>query len=312
MNVTRKELMQASVRVEPRAALVVNTRSRRGARAYNQIKAMLVAKGFTLDAAYPVRDPARLEEVVRGIIEHAVSPLVIVGGGDGTMSSIIDLLANREVVLGLLPLGTANSFARELGVPLSLAGAIEVIAEGRVADIDLAMVDGDHFVNSAALGLAAIVARATPHSLKKYLGSAGYVLVGTWKFLSHRSFRVTITEGERRTNFEALQVIFANGRYHGGMLVAQSANPESRSVLVQVVTGRNRWNLVRSWWAVAMGRPPDPAIVEELVVYDALIEAEPRQYVSIDGEVAAQTPVRLTVAREALLVMVPAGFKDLD
>jgi len=95
-------------------------------------------------------------------------------------------------------------------------------------------------------------------------------------------------------------------------LVAANASPESRSVLVQVITGPSRWNLARAWWAVTTRRPLDPAIVEEFTVTDALIETEPRQYVSIDGEVAAQTPVRLTVAREALMLMVPASFDDSD
>lgn len=307
----RKRTLQDRIRVERRAVLVVNTRSRRGAQAYGEAKRLLIEQGFTLDATYPVRDPVRLQEVVRSAVE-AGHPLVVVGGGDGTLSSVVDLFADRDVVLGLLPLGTANSFARGLDLPLSLGGAIEVIASGRVADVDLARVGGDYFVNTAALGLAAVVARSTPHVVKKYLGKAGYVLVGAAKFLAFHPFRVRITEGMRQREFDALQVLLANGQYLGGVLAARSASPESRSVLVQVITGRSRWNLVRAWWAAATRRPLDPAIAEELTVTDALIETEPPQYVSIDGEVAARTPIRLTVAREALMLMVPARFDDRD
>lgn len=307
----RKRALQDRIRAERRAVLVVNTRSRRGAQGYSGAKRLLAEQGFTLDAAYPVRDPARLQEVVRGAVE-AGHPLVIVGGGDGTLSSVVDLFADRDVVLGLLPLGTANSFARGLNLPLSLDGAIKVIAAGSVADVDLARVNDDYFVNTAILGLAAVVARSTPHSLKKYLGKGSYVLVGAATFLSFRPFRVRITSGGRRTDYDALQVLFANGQYLGGVLVAHNASPESRTVLVQIVTGRNRWSLVRAWWAAVIGRRPDPAVVEEIFVEDALIETEPLQYVSIDGEVAARTPVRLTVAREALMLMVPAAFDDQD
>lgn len=307
----RKQALQARIQAERRAVLVINTRSRRGALAYRQAKELLARRGITLDGAYPVRDPARLQEIVRGIIE-AGHALVVVGGGDGTLSSVVDLFAGRDVVLGLLPLGTANSFACGLDLPLTLEGAVDVIALGRVADVDLARVDGDYFVNTATLGLAAVVARSTPHVLKRYLGKAGYVLVGAVKFLAFRPFRVCITEGARRREFDALQLLLANGRYLGGVLVAASASPESRSVLVQVITGPSRWNLARAWWAVATRRPLDPASVEEFTVTDALIETEPRQYVSIDGEVAARTPIRLTVAREALMLMVPAAFDDSD
>jgi YegS/Rv2252/BmrU family lipid kinase len=303
--VARKQALQARIQAERRAVLVVNTRSRQGALAYRQAKELLAQRGIALDGAYPVRDPARLQEIVRGVVE-AGHALVIVGGGDGTLSSVVDLFADRDVVLGLLPLGTANSFARELDLPLALEGAIDVIAQGRVADVDLARVDGDYFVNTATLGLAAVVARSTPHVLKRYLGKAGYVLVGAAKFLAFRPFRVRVTEGARQREFDALQVLLANGRYLGGVLVAGNASPESRSVLVQVITGRSRWNLVQAWWAVVTRRPLGPAIAEEFTVTDALIETEPRQYVSIDGEVAARTPVRLTVAREALMLMVPS------
>ena len=139
-----------------------------------------------------------------------------------------------------------------------------------------------------------------------------YFLVGGVKFLSFRPFRVWITEGDLRRDFDALQVLLANGRYFGGMLVAHDASPESRNVTVQIIKGSSRWNLIRAWWAIAAGRRPDPEIVAEFVISDAMIEAEPQQYVSIDGEVAAQTPIHITMAPEALIVMVPAEFDDSD
>jgi len=291
--------------------LVVNTRSRRGAHAYQAAVELLAAQGITLDAAYPVRDPGRLQEVVRESIE-AGHRLIIVGGGDGTLSSLVDALAYRDVVLGVLPIGTANSFARELGLPLSLKGAVEVIARGKVADIDLARVNQDYFVNTASLGLAISVARATPHALKKYLGRLGYLLVGSIKLLCYHSFRCRVISDGCRFDGEALQVLFANGRYYGGVLMAGNANPENRVILVQIVRGRRRRDLVRSWIAFRLRRSPDPATVTEFAVREATIETEPRQYVSIDGEIAAQTPIRLSVAPEALNVLVPETFADID
>lgn len=307
----RKRRLQEHIRVERRAVLVVNARSRQGAKAYRLAKDLLQRRGFTLDAAFPVRDPARLEEVVRGIValNHR---LIIIGGGDGTLSSIVDVLANREVVLGLLPLGTANSFARELGIPLRLKDAIDTIVDGRVADVDLALVNDDYFVNTAVLGLPAAVARATPHLLKKYLGKLAYLLVGTAKFFSYRSFQCRVIAEGRSMEFDALQVLLANGRYLGGVLTTPNAGAESRDILIQIMTGRSKWNLVRSWIAVILRRKPAPGIITELTVQNALIETDPAQYISIDGEVASQTPMRLAVAHEALNVMVPLSFDDRD
>lgn len=306
-----KAALEQEIKASRRAVLVVNTRSRRGARDYSEAKRRLTEAGFTLDAAYPVRYAERLPEIVREAITQG-HKFIIIGGGDGTISSVVDHFAYANVVFGLLPLGTANSFARELGIPVSLEGAIEVIANGRVADVDMVLINGDYFVNTATLGLAPAIARSTPHTLKKFFGRAAYFLVGVVKFLSFRPFRVRITEGDHRRDFDALQVLLANGRYFGGMLVAHDGSPESRSVTVQIINGPSHWNLVRAWWAAATGRRPDPEIAAEFVISDAVIEAEPQQYVSIDGEVAAQTPIHLTMAHEALNVMVPAEFDDSD
>jgi diacylglycerol kinase-like protein len=91
--------------------------------------------------------------------------LIVVGGGDGTLSAIVDYFAYQNVVVGLLPLGTGNSFARSLGIPLSLEGAIEGITNGKVVDIDLGKVDGDYFANVASIGFSAEVARKTSRRL---------------------------------------------------------------------------------------------------------------------------------------------------
>jgi len=117
---------------------------------------------------------------------------VIVGGGDGTISSIVDYFAHQDVVLGILPLGTGNSFARTLGIPLTLEGAVDVIVHGKVADIDLGKVDQDYFANIASIGFSAEVARNSSNRLKKLLGPLAYGLVAVREFVRHRSFSCTL------------------------------------------------------------------------------------------------------------------------
>lgn len=311
MATTRKQSLEEQIRRERRAVLVVNTHSRHGARAYGRARDLLAKHGFTLDASYPVRDPVRLQEIVHEVVAEG-HRLIVIGGGDGTLSSVVDEFAHRDVVVGLLPLGTANSFARTIGLPLSLDGAVQAIAQGKVADIDLALVNQDYFLNTAALGISASVARATPAWLKRHLGALAYGIIGAAKFPSHRPFRCRITEDGRVTELDALQVILANGRYHGGVLVAHRADVESRDVLVQIVTAANRWNLVRAWLGVARGRPLDMSIAHELTVRDAVLETDTPQYVSVDGEVTARTPIRISIAAEALKLMVPLEFQDRD
>ena len=159
-----------------RAMLVVNAESRRGAAAFEEVRDKLAAAGLELMDAHAVQNPEVMEPIVKAAIAKA--PMVIVGGGDGTLSSAVDHFVGTDTVFAVLPLGTANSFARTLGLPLDLDGAIEVIAHGRRKRIDLGIIDGDYFANAAALGLSPLIADTVPHGLKRYLGMVGYLVVG--------------------------------------------------------------------------------------------------------------------------------------
>src|SRR3546814_9635967 len=101
--------------------------------------------------------------------------MVCVGGGDGSRSSAVDFFVGHDCVIALLPLGTANSFARTMGIPLDLEGAIGVIAGGRRRRIDLGMIDGDYFANCAAIGLSPLIAESVPHGFKAWAGRVGYL-----------------------------------------------------------------------------------------------------------------------------------------
>src|SRR5215470_7377585 len=101
---TKREL-QKLVTEEKSAVLVANTHSRRGERLFFRAVDELSNRGINIIASYPVRQPDRLPQVVKEAIRRKVS-LVIVGGGDGTLSSVVDAFAYQDVVLGILPMGT--------------------------------------------------------------------------------------------------------------------------------------------------------------------------------------------------------------
>ena len=302
----RKARLDAALRRERRAVLVVNTRSRRGRDLYARAKQLLTRNGLHLEAAYPVRDPVRLPEIVQGAVAQG-HRLIVVGGGDGTISSVVDYFAYRDAVLGILPLGTANSFARALGIPLDLAGAAAILTgDGKVADVDLGRINDDYFANTAAIGLPASVGRSMPHTLKRYLGKLGYLAVGAALFARHKPFRAVLTEGRKEIAHidDALDILIANGPYQGGVRVADEAHPESHDLVIRIVKGGRKTNLLKTWARPALNnRAAD--FTETVRASDLVIETEPPHYVSIDGEVATRTPVRVSVARQALLLMAP-------
>jgi diacylglycerol kinase (ATP) len=192
------------------AILVVNAQSRRGECLFRRALDGLAQRGISIRAAYAVRDPVRIPDVVKEAVASG-SRLVVVGGGDGTISSVVDHFADRAVVLGILPLGTGNSFARTLGIPVSLDDAIDVITDGKVVDVDLGMVGSDYFANVATIGFSAEVARRVSRLLKRHLGVFAYCLAGVQALVAHRSFVCRVATREREEIFRTPQVIVLNG-----------------------------------------------------------------------------------------------------
>jgi YegS/Rv2252/BmrU family lipid kinase len=306
-----KAELDATIRRERKAVLVVNTRARRGQNLYEQAKDALTEGGITLTASYPVRDPSRLPEIVAETIAHG-STLVIVGGGDGSISSVVDFFAHRNVALGVLPLGTANSFARSIGIPLDVAGAVNVITSGKVADVDLGSINEDLFANAASLGIAPAIGRSRPHRLKRYLGRAGYLIAAGGTLAGYRPFtcRLVKADGSVAVIEDVLDILIANGGYHGGLLVAEEADVESRDLVIRIMKGKSRSALIAAWARTWAGLALPESGLEVVRTTGLTIETTPTQYVSIDGEVVTQTPIRVAVARQALRLMVPEAFVD--
>lgn len=306
-----KTALEKILKETRRAILIVNTRSRQAAQVYSDAKRLLTEAGVELDASYPVRNAERLHEIVREEVAKG-SKFIIVGGGDGTISSVVDHFAYQDVVFGVLPLGTANSFARTLGIPLNLPGAVDILVNGKVADVDLGKINNDYFANGSSIGMPSIIGRATPHALKKWLGRGAYLLVGIVKFMRYRPFRCAVTVDGEKSSFDALDVRIANGGYQGGVLVAPEADLESGKIVLHILEGPTKWALAKEWARVALRMPFGVGKMNVLMGRNLMIETVPTQHVAIDGEVITRTPIQVSVARNALLLMVPTAYQDRD
>ena len=284
--------------------LIVNAHSRRGRALFREARAKLEMAGVRLTEAHAVSDPRKLVPTVTAAIRSG-APMVIVGGGDGSLSCTVDEVVDRDCVFALLPLGTANSFARTLGIPLDLDGAIDTIANGRRRRIDLGIINGDYFANCAAMGLSPMISEGVPGGLKRWLGRAGYLLWAIWCLIRFHPFRLTVRTEEGETRFWATEVRIANGGHHGGVELIESAEVDSGEIVVQAVEGRSSLNLVRDWFAKYWKLESREHTTREFHGRRIEIETRPRQRISIDGEVLAKTPCVATVAERAIEVVVP-------
>jgi YegS/Rv2252/BmrU family lipid kinase len=285
------------------AILVVNAGSRKGADLFAEARDKLIAAGIELLAAKKCKTTKSMETEVKQALKKA--PMVIVGGGDGSLSSFVDYFIGTDVVFALLPLGTANSFARTMGVPLDLDGAVDVIAKGEAREIDVGCINGDYFLNAAAMGLAPKVAESVPHGLKRTLGRLGYLIWAGWSAANFRAFRVKLEDGKRTVRMWATEVRIANGRFHGGIELIENADLKSGEIVVQVVTGRSVAKLGWSYFASAAKLKARHQTVREFVASEFTLSTKPRMKVSIDGEVGAETPLKISALPNGVTIAAP-------
>jgi YegS/Rv2252/BmrU family lipid kinase len=286
------------------AILIVNAMSRRGAEAYDEARAKLELAGVELIEAHAITEPDQMDSAVVAAIARA--PMVIIGGGDGSLSSNIDHFVGKDTVFALLPLGTANSFAKTLGMATDLDSAIDVIAHGRRRRIDLGIIDGDYFANAAALGLSPMIADSVPHGLKRYLGMVGYLLWALRCAVRFRPFRITVTTDDGTVHrCWATEARIANGTHHGGVELVESQEVDSGAIVIQAVTGKSVFGLAWSWFATLFKLSGRDQTTTEWRGRKLQLDARPRQKISIDGEIAARTPVTVEVARRAIEVAAP-------
>jgi YegS/Rv2252/BmrU family lipid kinase len=287
------------------AALIVNAQSRRGRALFKQARSLAAERLPYPVKAFAVRNPALLENAVHKALDQGCD-LVILGGGDGTISGLVDLLVGRDVALAVLPLGTANSFIRTLGIPLDLEGAMDVIAGGHFRQIDLGMIDRDYFANVAAIGLSPMIAATVPHRLKAWAGRMGYLLWAVWQFFRFRPFTLIVDDGTGEKRLSAVEVRISNGGFLGGTEVVDEAEPDSGEIIVQAVTGRVKSRLIWNWVASHFRLPSRRDNVTNFHGRTIRVETEPPLAISIDGEVLAMTPVIARVAAGVIHVASPS------
>jgi diacylglycerol kinase (ATP) len=290
------------------AALIVNTRSRTGERAFFQALDHLQEMHVPLGVTYPIRDPARLPEAVQEVLGDGYEFLIL-GGGDGTVSSVVDFLADRGTLLGLLPLGTANDFARTLDIPEDIEEACKLIANGKVVDIDLGLAGDNFYVNVASVGLSVEATRALSPWLKKSTGPLAYPVAAIRAFLKHEPFsaRLTFPEGDHEpVEYDRLlQVAVGNGRFYGGgMIVGLESGIDDKTLDIYAIDLGRRRDLIGAVRYLKSGDFIKTDGVHNFRTPRVRLETDPDLPVNIDGEVVTRTPQDFSVAQNALNVLV--------
>jgi diacylglycerol kinase (ATP) len=305
-----KATLTAAIRAGGRTVLMVNTRSRNGRRHYRRLPGRLPAAGVPVHTAVAIDDPARLHQALTEVL--ALDPdLLVFGGGDGSLAAAAGRLAYRDTALGVLPLGTTNNFARSLGLPLDLTGAIATLAGGKVADVDLARAGEHVFANMASIGLSVEVARSTSVAFKRVLGRGAYALTAMRHLPAHPPFKATLTVDGVEQVLWTHQLNVANGAYHAGRRIARDASVDDRLLVVYRLGDGRRLRVTGQTVGQALVGPRRLlAAGPYMTTRELQLATDPPLALDLDGEVRGTTPVGITVLPNALCVLVPPSFVD--
>ena len=262
-----------------------------------------------LKAKVELIDGGECEVRAKAIAERG-DKLVVVGGGDGTISAAASALLGTKTALGILPLGTLNHFARDLGIPTELEEAAALIATGKPRPVDVAEMNGRVFINNSAIGLYPLMVLDRDAQQRKLGRSKRLaVVVASIRTLARFNHqRLTLTVNDEKEQIDTPLLFVGNNDYRldlGGP--GQRDSIEDGRLSVFVMRKKTRRGLVAAMIRVLIDRPrPDDMVALENVQRLRVSSHRSSLAVSLDGEVVgAKPPLDYKVRAKALRVIAP-------
>lgn len=237
---------------------------------------------------------------------------VVAAGGDGTVAQALRGTAGTEVPVAILPFGTGNQLAANFGIPTALEGSVRVAVEGRIEQIDLGRVDGEHFALIAGAGLDAEVMADATAELKSRLGFGAYLVAGLKHVATPRPADYRIVADGEEVRVRATMVLLANvGQVAAGTLpVELQLGPrisfQDGLVDVCIYAPRNLPEMAQMLWKVARQQFAGDDRMLFLQARRVRVESDPPVPVQLDGEPAGETPLEVEMEPLAARILVPA------
>ncbi len=255
------------------------------------------------------RSGSEIATLARDALERRPD-MVVAGGGDGTVSSVAAVLAGSELPFGVLPLGTLNHFAKDLGVPLELEGAVARIVGGQPTRVDVGEVNGRVFINNASLGLYPDIVHDRERQRKR-LGRGKWLAL-VWASLAalrrfsfmHVRLSVDGRQRLRRTPF----VFVGNNAYvMQGFAIGERMAIDRGRLSLYVVQRAGRFRLMQLALRALVGRLDQERDFEVTFATEIVVESRKKRLrVATDGEITMMTPPLRFAVRPAVLVVVGA------
>jgi diacylglycerol kinase (ATP) len=270
-------------------------------------KSFLEERGISFEI-YTTTGEEDLKGVVHTAITRGFSRFIAIGG-DGTVSRVANALSNSAFALGIIPGGTGNILARDLGIPLQFDPAIALATEGSSQrEIDAMQMGEDLFVLNISVGITASTLATMKRQEKRRLGIFAYIWRGLLQIIGYqpRLFRLRI-DG-REIELRASEVLIANGGVNVFPALRLDPNISLDDGILGVYAIRARNLLDYAWLETNImtgSRRPDPRMIRFHARKEIQIEADQPLPVQADGELVTQTPVRVSLISRAVKIVVP-------
>jgi len=284
----------------PRRLVIMNpaARGEKAARVTERIRQLAKDDSIQFTSRPREARAIALDATLRGEID-----VIVAAGGDGTINEVANGIAGSTVQLGILPVGTMNVFAAELGLPKGLEDAWRVICEGRTRQIDLPRAGENYFVQMGGIGLDAQIVEETPRQFRKTFGPLSYAV--SMAQIAARTPPVIRIETPERSE-EGSFVLVGNGRYYGGPFVFfRDAVIDDGKLDVMVFKNLSYLDIFRYLQAIVFQNHYDLPDVEYFQTTRLKATSEERVPVEVDGELVSRLPIEFGISERKLHVLVP-------
>jgi YegS/Rv2252/BmrU family lipid kinase len=283
---------------------IVNSESRKGQAQGEAALAKLSEAGVRLSPGSGLVSPLELSKRLGQLPDRVDA--VVIGGGDGSIASALDVLYRTQIPLGVLPCGTANSFARNIGMPLDLSQAAAAIAAMKITTVDLGKVNETLFLNVAGLGLSVRIHHAVDPQMKRRFGILAYAVTALTLLRDARPMRAEIICDGKAHLVKSWQMSVCNGRYYGGwMQVSHEATIDDHLLHVCSAEVKSIWQLLNLLPSFLRGTYDSRSGIRILAGTTVEIRTRRPVLLDADGEVIGRSPARFELLRDALRVIVP-------
>jgi diacylglycerol kinase (ATP) len=273
----------------------------------HELRSTLVDAGVDDPLWFEVPKSKKATARVREAIDQGAG-LVIVWGGDGMIQRCAEAIAHSETAMAIVPAGTANLLATNLGIPEGIAGAVRVALHGRRERLDAGIVNGERFAVMAGVGIDALMIKDADAGLKDRIGRLAYVVTGTASTMRLDPFHARI-KIDRTTWFDddATSILIGNvGTIMGGIEAFDGARPDDGVLEVGVVTADGLLEWARTLGRAAFGSAERSPFVRTVSARRIRIKLDRKVPYELDGGDRALTrTVKVDVDPGSLLVCVP-------